>query len=106
MAGLFSTIDTLSSALDAFQTELSVTGNNVANVNTPGYTREVANLTEAPTTTQVSGAGQSLGNGVSVGSINRIQSMFLQQQSQSASAQSGQLSTLSNGMTQVQSVLN
>lgn len=106
MAGLFSTIDTLQTALDAFQTELSVTGNNISNVNTPGYTEEIAQLTEAPTTLQTAGAVVSVGNGVSVSSVNRVQSMFLQQQCQTAQAASGQVSTMSNGMTNVQSVLN
>jgi flagellar hook-associated protein 1 FlgK len=106
MAGLFSAIDTLSSALDAFQTELSVTGNNVSNVNTPGYTREQADLAQAPTITQTAGHAISVGNGVTVGSVNRIQNMFLQQQSQTASADSGQLSSMSNGLAAIQSVLN
>jgi flagellar hook-associated protein 1 FlgK len=106
MAGLFSAIDTLSSALDAFQTELSVTGNNVANVNTPGYSEETADLVQAPSITQTVGPGISVGNGVSVGAVTRIQSMFLQQQNQSAAAGTGQLTTMSNGLSSVQSLLN
>ncbi len=106
MPGLFSAIDNMSAALQAFQQELSVTSNNVANVNTPGYSRQVAQLAEAPTSTYTAGAVMSIGNGVTVSSINRIQDMFLQQRTQTAASDTGRLGTMSNGLTAVQGMLN
>ena len=43
-SGLFTAL----TALQADQGALNVVTNNIANVNTPGYSREVANLEEAP----------------------------------------------------------
>jgi len=106
MPGMFSAIDTLSSALQAFQQELSVTGNNVSNVNTPGYSRETATLAEAPTSIYNQGMALSVGNGVTVASVNRIQDMFLQQRSQTAASDTGRLGTMSDGLTAVQGLLN
>jgi flagellar hook-associated protein 1 FlgK len=106
MAGMFSAIDSLSSALGAFQQELSVTSNNVSNVNTPGYSRQTANLAQAPTSIYTEGSALSVGNGVTVSSVARIQDMFLQQRSQAAASDTGRLSTLSDGLTSVQSLLN
>jgi len=42
---------------------LDATSNNIANVNTPGYTREEAQLSELPETES---AGQITGGGVSL----------------------------------------
>src|SRR3954471_9757314 len=49
MPGLSTSLFISVQALMAEQGALNVTTNNIANVNTPGYTREVAILNEAPT---------------------------------------------------------
>jgi flagellar hook-associated protein 1 FlgK len=103
---MFSAIDTVTSALSAFQQELDVTGNNISNVNTPGYSQEVANLQQGPTYQYVQGNAATIGSGVQVGSVTRIQSMFLQQSSQSASSDTGRLNTMQSGLNSVQSALN
>jgi flagellar hook-associated protein 1 len=41
MSDLFSTLDSASSAILAFQKAINVTSNNVTNANTPGYTKQV-----------------------------------------------------------------
>ena len=62
------------SALRASQTQLSTTGHNIANVNTPGYSRQQSILsTVVP---QQVGAGY-LGNGVEVEGIRRIVDEFI-----------------------------
>ena len=48
MAGLFSTLTSASNALDAQRYGLDVTGQNIANVNTEGYTRKQLDLAERP----------------------------------------------------------
>lgn len=48
MSSLFSVLGTMSDAMMAQQTGLNVTGQNVANVNTPGYTEETAQLQTLP----------------------------------------------------------
>src|SRR6185503_11556752 len=57
-------------ALLAHETALAVTGNNIANVNTPGYSRQVAELaSDAPTPT---GLGTLVGGGVHVARVTQV----------------------------------
>ena len=44
MSGLFGTLSVALSGLSVSQQEMATTSNNVANANTPGYTREVAEI--------------------------------------------------------------
>lgn len=57
------------SALTASQLGLQVTGNNMANVSTPGYSRQIVGL--APVAGQTTGIGGGSGRGVYVSGINR-----------------------------------
>ncbi|HUL10793.1 MAG TPA: flagellar hook-associated protein FlgK [Methylococcaceae bacterium] len=65
------------SGLMAFQRNLATTGHNIANVNTEGYSRQKAELTER--LPQFTGAG-FMGNGVDVASITRSYDDFLNTQ--------------------------
>ncbi|MGV6852425.1 MAG: flagellar hook-associated protein FlgK [bacterium] len=65
------------SALRAFQRSLSVTGNNIANVNTPGYSRQQA-LLDTPTPFNT-GRG-FLGRGVEPSTVRRIYDRFVSDQ--------------------------
>ncbi len=65
------------SALDAFQEASDTTSNNIANVNTPGASRQVANLNEGPPIVGSPGYATwqgpgTQGGGVVVSSITRI----------------------------------
>jgi flagellar hook-associated protein 1 len=80
------------SGLLAFQTALDTISNNISNVNTPGYSEESANLvtnTASPT------PDGWVGNGVSVSSVTREYSNFLDAQTQSATSSYNQFNTLS-----------
>ena len=58
MSDLFSTLSIAARALEAQRFGLDVAGQNIANVNTPGYTRRVADLSAlAPTSAQLAGRG-------------------------------------------------
>ena len=58
MSDLFSTLSIAARALEAQRFGLDVAGQNIANVNTPGYTRRVADLSAlAPTNAQLAGRG-------------------------------------------------
>jgi flagellar hook-associated protein 1 FlgK len=75
------------SALDAAYTALRTTGNNIANVNTPGYSRQVVNVSAQVAT----GTGSLyVGTGVKVDSIQRVYSDFLTHQANLAQALSSQ----------------
>jgi flagellar hook-associated protein 1 FlgK len=64
------------------QQALDVTGHNVANANTPGYSRQEAVLRATqpwtiPANSVITGAGAQLGTGVDVSAIRRIRDAFL-----------------------------
>jgi flagellar hook-associated protein 1 FlgK len=68
----------MSRALDAQQTALNVTGQNVANASTVGYTRQTANFQQTPSQSVIlGGASISVGTGVSVNSITRARDSYL-----------------------------
>lgn len=73
------------SALRAAQTGLATTGHNLANVNTPGFSRQQTVLT--PSNGLVSGAGY-VGQGVTVSSVRRVYSDFLTQSLRDTTASS------------------
>jgi flagellar hook-associated protein 1 FlgK len=85
------------SSLQADQAALNVSANNTANVNTPGYTRQVAIFAE---NSPVSLNGLSIGNGASVVSIqsqrDRVLEQSLDQQTQTQQATSTRLTALQN----------
>jgi flagellar hook-associated protein 1 FlgK len=85
-------------ALRAFQTALSVTSNNIANANTPGYARERIDLTAAPP--QADGAA-SVGSGVVVTAISRAYSQATVDQLNSSQGALGQLNSLQNYTNQI-----
>lgn len=63
------------SSLRAQQALIANTGNNIANVDTPGYTRRTLQLKTADGSRE---AGLSLGNGVRLGNVERMADSFLQ----------------------------
>jgi flagellar hook-associated protein 1 len=85
MPGLSSSLFIGLSGLQAQQSALNVVGNNIANVNTPGYTREIANLASNPSQVQ----GQiNFGTGVSLDTVTSMRDKFLNLQiTQATSAQ-------------------
>ena len=76
------------SGLQAFKTQLDTTSHNIANVNTDGYSRQRVGLTA--NTPDFSGFGFT-GNGVGVGSIQRITDEFLTSQLLSSTTTLNQL---------------
>ncbi len=105
MPGSFQAINTASQALRAFQRELDVTGHNIANVDTPGYSRQVATLQSFNPTTFQDGHAITLGGGVAVSAVNRVRDMFLQARRQSASADLGQSTAMQDGLSRVEATL-
>ena len=82
----------ITGALEADQSALDVVANNVANANTPGYTRQVPNWRE---NVPVEIAGVSYGSGVSQTGSTSIRDRVLEERiSQQKQAQSESCSTL------------
>ena len=96
-------LSTSVSGLLAFQEALDTTSQNVANVDTTGYSLETTNLSEAQ--------GQSLGNGyvgggVDVSSITRAYDELLAQQVRSSQASYSSFNTLATQAAQIDNMLS
>lgn len=85
-------LNTAVSGLRAFQRSLATTGHNIANVNTPNYSRQRVDL--VATLPQQVENGQFVGTGVKVAGVKRVYDGFLDQQVRTHSASFGQLETL------------
>tara|TARA_R110000868_G_scaffold121698_9_gene322730 strand:- start:4908 stop:7886 length:2979 start_codon:yes stop_codon:yes gene_type:complete len=90
------------SGLKAQQTALAVTGNNITNATTEGYSRQVVSFAEG--NSQFRG-GNWLGSGVSVDSVSRIYNEFLSDQVWSDTASFHQYDTMADYAAQVDSLL-
>lgn len=103
MATLNSALQIMTGALTADQSALDVTSNNVANANTPGYTREVP-LFQANDSVTINGI--SYGQGVQMTAAQSQRSLVLnasvQQQTQAQQATNSQWTAL----TQVEDIFN
>ncbi|MEQ9464744.1 MAG: flagellar hook-associated protein FlgK [Haliea sp.] len=90
------------SALLSLQRALSTTGQNIANVNTAGYSRQRVDFATLPP--EATGAG-FLGTGVKVDSITRSYDQFLAQDVRSRSSSSAGFSTLASLTSRIDSLL-
>lgn len=106
MPSPFHGIELASRALRAFQRGLDVTGHNIANVNTRGYTRQAADYSATEPTTFQGIRQLSLGTGVAITSINRIRDVFLDNRMIEAGGSLGRFQTLSATLQQVEPLFN
>ncbi|MTI12482.1 flagellar hook-associated protein FlgK [Sansalvadorimonas verongulae] len=90
------------SGLLAAQKQMTVTSNNIANVNTPGYSRQEVQLTSI--STSFPGAANS-GNGVLVTDVRRLADSFLTGQLRDSISLYNQKSTNAQYMNQIDSYL-
>lgn len=101
MVGLNSLFDIARTALATSQQALTVTGHNVSNVNTPGYSRQEAVLTERP---PLNGQPGMTGTGVQATSIRRYVDQFVNQQLTSSKQSLGKLSVDRDELFRLQSI--
>ncbi|MGA2707551.1 MAG: flagellar hook-associated protein FlgK [Steroidobacteraceae bacterium] len=90
------------SALQAFQTAISVTSNNIANANTPGYADESVNLSAA---VPQSDGTAPIGAGVDVTGISRAYSQVSENQYNSSQSGLGQLNSLQTYTNQIDNII-
>lgn len=100
---LFALFDIGTSALIANQTALGVTSNNIANVNTPGYSRQDIILDVA---TPVQVQGGYLGRGVAVAGIKRNYDRFIEAQLLGQHQAYGRSYALDQTLSEVEQVFN
>lgn len=97
-------------AIMTHQAALLVTGHNIANADTDGYSRQVAKLVTnipwyTPSLTSASNVGQ-LGTGVNVASINRIRDQFLDNQLRSETRIQTYWSNMEETLGLIETVIN
>ena len=93
----------------AQQRALDVTGHNIANANTPGYSRQVARLAPTPAYAPPSlampvEAGQ-VGTGVQVADIQRVRDLFLDRQVRDLESQLGRWQVRSQTLAELETIL-
>ena len=101
--GLDGLLDIGKSALSVAQQALTVTGHNVANVNTTGYSRQTAVVTARAPINGSSGPGQ-VGTGVQVVEIRRIVDKFINAELTDSHEVLGELSITRDQLFQIQNM--
>jgi flagellar hook-associated protein 1 FlgK len=107
----YSGLNTALSGLEAAQAAIDTTGQNIANANTPGYSRQRVDETERnaltiQTLSSVTGAGSQLGLGVDITTISRVRDQFLDSSYRNQNSQTSGNNTASTLLGQVQASLN
>ena len=103
MGSLSSTLNIAVSALKAEQAALNVSANNVANANTPGYSRQQADLVASDPVTL---GTLTVGTGVTLQQIEGVRDPILEKRIQQESQQQGQLNAFVPSMQQVEVLFN
>ena len=101
MSSLQATMFVATGALAADQGALEATTNNAANVNTPGYSREVPILQESP---PIVVGNLTVGTGVSLVKLDSVRDPILQLRIQQETGQQGQLNSFVGALSQTQSL--
>lgn len=87
-------------ALSASSAELQMADNNIANANTPGYTREVVQLQSVPPANKTN---PSPGNGVQIEGFQSVRDELLQRQIELETQQQGSANAQLSSLQQIQS---
>jgi len=103
MAGISSILSIGQSALSATQTCLQVTSNNIANVDTDGYSRQSVVLKDGY---YVSGSPGQLGSGVIAQEVVRAHDSFIEAQYLQKLSARDRFQALYNGLSSVQNLVN
>ena len=100
MADLLNSLSSAARALDAQTLGLNVTGQNIANLNTPGYARRTVQFAEIPPTGQ-----DSAGDGVSVVAIQAERTDLLEAQLRYEQPAQSRASSIADSLSQVEVAL-
>lgn len=98
MSGLFGSLSLAANAMLVQQSAIAVTANNVANVNTPGYSRQRADLAES---NPLFNATRMVGSGVTLQQIVSLRDRVLELRIQDETQQQGSLDAQVNALSDV-----
>ncbi|MFW5819503.1 MAG: flagellar hook-associated protein FlgK, partial [Desulfovermiculus sp.] len=103
MSGLFNALHIGQSSIFANQKNMSVIGNNVANANTEGYSRQEVEMEAWPTVKQ---GDLSFGQGVKLGDIARAHDRFVTDRLREASEDFGQSEGKATPLTELERIIS
>lgn len=109
MRPTFLGFQTASRALAASQASLDVTGNNIANASTDGYTRQRVDLVSISSSgynQKYTTPGASVGYGVDVSSVSQIRDSFLDLRYRTENAENGKLAATVDGLTELENIFD
>ena len=107
MSSLFYGLEIAKTGLSVSQQAISLTGNNIANANTVGYTRQrlATNAIDSCYTTRILESG-SIGGGVETELIDQIRSEYLDKQIRDEYASMGEYSVRADEMEFIETIFN
>jgi flagellar hook-associated protein 1 len=103
MGTLSASLNIATQSLQAEQTAIQTTTNNIANVNTPGYSRQVANFDD---NSPVQVGNLTLGSGVNISQITSLRDAVLDLRVNQETQQQGSLNSFISAGQQIQSLFN
>jgi len=103
MSNIIGLLDIGRGALLAHQKAISITGHNIANVNTPGYSRQRVILATSPGMTSMPG---QMGTGVRASDIQRIYDQFLGSQINTESYNQGKWEAQKSSLERVEIIFD
>jgi flagellar hook-associated protein 1 len=101
MGGLNTSLYIGMQALEATEGALSATSNNIANSTTPGYTREIAQFTENPSSFE---AGLVYGGGVTLQKLQSVRDQVLNLQIQQQTSAQSSVDAQSSSLQEIQTL--
>lgn len=105
MSGSFFGLNIAKSGLFASQRMLHVTGHNIANANTPGYTRQRVEIMQSNPMTLPNGQG-TLGSGVDTKKITNVRDQFLDFKFRGENQAFGEWSVRSDVLQNIEAIMN
>jgi flagellar hook-associated protein 1 FlgK len=103
MGSLSGSLNIALQSMLAEQGAIETTSNNIANVNTPGYSRQRADFAETP---PIQIGGITLGTGVKLSDITSLRDAILDRRVNQETQQQGQLEAFIGGGQQIQALFN
>ena len=103
MGGLLNALNAGRTSLSTNQKAIEIAGNNIANVNTPGYSRQTAELTPFPS---LQFGNFFIGQGVKISDVTREHDVFITRQLQDKAADYGEESAKADPMSEVERVIS
>jgi flagellar hook-associated protein 1 FlgK len=103
VAGLNTSLSIATQALEAQEAAISVTGNNIANATTPGYSRETVVLSETAPTQQ---DGVLIGGGVTLQGYASVRDQLLNLQIQAQTSQQSSANAQASSLQTVQTLFS